>query len=37
MLDNGSIDILPSKEESNEEESDKENKVISHISIYSGH
>ena len=29
MLNNGSIDILPS-----EEESDKEDEVISHIGIY---
>ena len=32
MSDNGSIDILPS-----EEESDKEDKVIGYISMYSSH
>ena len=32
ILDDGSINILPSKEESN-----KEDEVISYISIYSSH
>jgi hypothetical protein len=37
MLDDSSINILPSEEESDKEESDEENEVIGHIGTYSGH